>query len=107
MPLEHVYLLTLSRLISSFVVLRSFFQGAVNDIGSDFRDDHVRIHFHLRNEIMIGKKKANNVQFISQVRKSLSTLCCRQTCWLLTCSSVCTNSAVRAFDGSLCCPAGR
>ena len=49
--------------------LRSFFQGAVNDIGSDFRDDHVRIHFHLRNEIMIGKKKANNVQFISQVRK--------------------------------------
>ena len=55
MPL-HVYLLTLSRLISSFVVLRSFFQGAVNDIGSDFRDDHVRIHFHLRNEIMIDKK---------------------------------------------------
>ena len=55
----------------------------MNDIGSDFRDDHVRIHFHLRNEIMIGKKKANNVQFISQVRKNLLTLCCRQTCWLL------------------------
>ena len=91
------------------MVLRSFFQGAVNDIGSDFRDDHVRIHFHLRNEIMIGKKKANNVQFISQVRKSLSTLCCRQTCWLLTGSSFCTNSPY--CNGLLtvrfCCGAGR
>ena len=93
----------------SFVVLRSFFQGAVNDIGSDFRDDHVRIHFHLRNEIMIGKKKANNVQFISQVRKSLLTLCCRQTCWLLTGSSFCTNppSCVWPLDDSRFCRAGR
>ena len=90
------------------MVLRSFFQGAVNDIGSDFRDDHVRIHFHLRNEIMIGKKKANNVQFISQVRKSLSTLCCRQTFDLPAQAFARIRRPVYGFlTVRFCCGAGR
>lgn len=37
-------------------------------MGSEYRDDQVRIHFHLRNEVMVGKKKTKDVQFVSQVR---------------------------------------
>ena len=91
------------------MALRSFFQGAVNDIGSDFRDDHVRIHFHLRNEIMIGKKKANNVQFISQVRKKPLNSQLSTNLLAFARTSFCTNSpsCVWPFDGSRFCRAGR
>eukprot|EP01048_Picozoa_sp_COSAG05_P006451 COSAG05_NODE_418_length_10011_cov_18.784100_5_plen_1012_part_00 len=48
-------------------VKHAFFQQAVNDMKSEFRDDHVRIHFHLRDEIMVGKKKTKDIQFVTQV----------------------------------------
>eukprot|EP01047_Picozoa_sp_COSAG01_P058297 COSAG01_NODE_6853_length_3468_cov_28.165331_1_plen_719_part_10 len=45
-------------------IKHAFFQAAVNDMKSEFRDDHVRIHFHLRNDIMVGKKKTKDIQFV-------------------------------------------
>lgn len=48
-------------------IKHTFFQAAVNEMGSEYRDDQVRIHFHLRNELMVGKKKTKDVQFCSQV----------------------------------------
>jgi nucleosome binding factor SPN SPT16 subunit len=48
-------------------IKHSFFQAAVNEMGSEYRDDQVRIHFHLRNEVMVGKKKTKDVQFVAAV----------------------------------------
>ena len=45
----------------------AFYQDAVNELKSEYRDDHVRIHVHLRNEIMVGKKKTKDVQFTAQI----------------------------------------
>ena len=34
----------------------------MNELKSEYRDDTVRIHVHLKNDIMVGKKKTKDVQ---------------------------------------------